>query len=107
MAPVVSPCDGEGLPARRTLLLEEGAPRHRVACYADACRFDELPRGGAVRLSYRDRPATGLANLRVLTDEGMAGGAECFKCGIIFSKYQKLIKNQPPMRGLFLNYCIS
>ncbi len=70
-APVVSPCDGEGLPARRTLLLEEGAPRHRVASFADARRFDEVPRGGAVRLSYRDRPSTGLANLRVLTHEGM------------------------------------
>ncbi len=64
-APVVGPCDGEGLPARRTLLLEEGAPRHRVASFADARRFDETPRGGAVRFSYRDRPATGLANLRV------------------------------------------
>jgi len=73
-APVVSPCDGEGLPARRTLLLEEGAPRHRVASYADARRFDETPRGGAVRLSYRDRPSTGMANLRVLTRDGMAAG---------------------------------
>jgi PmbA protein len=70
-APVVSPCDGEGLPARRTLVLEEGAPRHRVASFADARRYDEIPRGGAVRLSYRDRPSSGLANLRVLTDEGM------------------------------------
>jgi len=73
-APVVSPCDGEGLPARRTLLLEEGAPRHRVASFADARRFDETPRGGAVRLSYRDRPSTGIANLRVLTKDGMAAG---------------------------------
>jgi len=73
-APVVGPCDGEGLPARRTLLLEEGAPRHRVASFADARRFEETPRGGAVRLSYRDRPTTGLANLRVLTDDGMAAG---------------------------------
>jgi len=73
-SPVVSPCDGEGLPARRTLLLEEGAPRHRVASFADARRFDELPRGGAVRLSYRDRPATGLANLRVVTEDGLPAG---------------------------------
>jgi PmbA protein len=73
-APVVGPCDGEGLPARRTLLLEEGAPRHRVASFADARRFDETPRGGAVRFSYRDRPSTGLANLRVLTGDGMAAG---------------------------------
>lgn len=73
-APVVGPCDGEGLPARRTLVLEEGAPRHRVASFADARRFNEIPRGGAVRFSYRDRPSTGLANLRVLTDDGMAAG---------------------------------
>ena len=74
-APVVGPCDGEGLPARRTLLLEEGAPRHRVASFADARRYNETPRGGAVRFSYRDPPATGLANLRVVTDDGMAAGA--------------------------------
>jgi PmbA protein len=73
-APVVGPCDGEGLPARRTLLLEEGAPRHRVASFADARRFNEVPRGGAIRFSYRDRPTTGLANLRVVTDDGMAAG---------------------------------
>jgi PmbA protein len=73
-APVVSPCDGEGLPARRTLLLDEGAPRHRVASYSDARRFDEVPRGGAVRFSYRDRPSTGFANLRILTHDGMPAG---------------------------------
>jgi PmbA protein len=73
-APIVSPCDGEGLPARRTLLLDEGAPRHRVASFSDARRFDEVPRGGAVRFSYRDRPATGVANLKVLTDDGMPAG---------------------------------
>lgn len=73
-APVVSPCDGEGLPAKRTLLLEEGAPRHRVASWADAHRFDEIPRGGAVRLSYRDRPSTGLTNLRVVTRDGAPPG---------------------------------
>ncbi|MEE4272556.1 MAG: metallopeptidase TldD-related protein [Thermoanaerobaculales bacterium] len=73
-APVVSPCDGEGLPAKRTLLLDEGAPRHRVASWADARRFDEIPRGGAVRLSYRDRPSTGLTNLRVVTRDGMPPG---------------------------------
>ncbi|MGD8441054.1 MAG: metallopeptidase TldD-related protein, partial [Holophagae bacterium] len=73
-APLVGPCDGEGLPAQRTLLVDKGAPRHRIASYADAVAHDEVPRGGALRLSYRDRPATGLANLRVLTDDGMAAG---------------------------------
>jgi PmbA protein len=73
-APIVGPSDGEGLPARRTLLLDEGAPRHRIASFADARRFDEVPRGGAVRFSYRDRPSTGFANLRVLTHDGMPAG---------------------------------
>jgi PmbA protein len=71
-APIAGPCDGEGLPARRTLLLDEGVPRHRLACYRDAVAYSETPRGGALRLSYRDYPSSGIANLRVVTDEGMA-----------------------------------
>lgn len=70
-APITGPCDGEGLPAGRTLLLERGVPRHRVASFRDACAFGETPRGGSLRLSYRDYPATGIANLRVVTDEGL------------------------------------
>jgi len=71
-APVVGPCDGEGLPARRTVVLEAGIPRHRLASYRDAVRFGESPRGGAVRLSYRDYPTTGIANLLVDTADGVA-----------------------------------
>jgi PmbA protein len=74
-APVTGPCDGEGLPARRTLLLDGGIPRHRLGSYRDANRCSELPRGGALRLSYRDYPTTGIANLRVVTGEGVAAGA--------------------------------
>jgi len=70
-APITGPCDGEGLPARRTVLLEEGIPRHRLASYRDAVLFGETPRGGALRLSYRDYPATGIANLRVDTESGL------------------------------------
>ncbi len=70
-APITGPCDGEGLPARRTLLLEEGVPRHRLASFRDAVLWGETPRGGALRLSYRDYPATGIANLRVDTDNGL------------------------------------
>jgi PmbA protein len=70
-APLTGPCDGEGIPARRTLLLDEGVPRHRVASFRDARRCGETPRGGAVRLSYRDYPATGIANLKVLNGEGV------------------------------------
>ena len=73
-APVTGPCDGEGLPSARTLLVEEGVPRHRMASYRDAVMCDEAPRGGAVRLSYRDYPASGLAGLRVLTDGGLSPG---------------------------------
>jgi len=70
-APITGPSDGEGMPAGRTLLLERGVPRHRVASYRDAVAFGETPRGGSLRLSYRDYPSTGIANLRVVTDEGL------------------------------------
>jgi len=69
--PITGPCDGEGLPARRTLLLDGGVPRHRVASYRDAIVCGETPRGGALRLSYRDYPATGLANLVVDSAAGL------------------------------------
>ncbi len=71
-APLTGPCDGEGLPAGRTLLLDEGVPRHRLASYRDSRRCGETPRGGAVRLSYRDYPASGIANLKVVTGRGVA-----------------------------------
>lgn len=74
-APVTGPCDGEGLPARRTLLLDQGIPRHRLGSYRDATGCSEIPRGGALRLSYRDYPRTGIANLRVVSDAGVAPGA--------------------------------
>ncbi len=73
-APITGPCDGEGLPARRTLLLDEGVPRHRLASFADAMRCSEAPRGGALRLSYRDYPESGIANLQVETKAGVAAG---------------------------------
>jgi PmbA protein len=71
-APITGPCDGEGLPARRTLLVDEGVPRYRLACHRDAVRYSESSRGGAIRLSYRDYPETGIANLQVATGGGVA-----------------------------------
>lgn len=71
-APITGPCDGEGLPARRTLLVDEGVPRYRLASHRDAVRHSETSRGGALRLSYRDYPATGIANLEVATENGVA-----------------------------------
>jgi PmbA protein len=71
-APITGPCDGEGLPARRTLLVDEGVPRYRLACHRDAMRYSEASRGGALRLSYRDYPETGIANLQVATGSGVA-----------------------------------
>jgi PmbA protein len=70
-APITGPCDGEGLAARRTLLLERGVPRHRLASFRDAMALGESPLGGALRLSYRDYPATGIANLKVATEVGL------------------------------------
>ncbi len=69
--PLSAPCDGEGLPARTITLLDHGVPRHRLACYRDAVASGLPPNGGAIRLSFRDVPATGLANLRVDTSLGI------------------------------------
>jgi predicted Zn-dependent protease len=73
-APISGPCDGEGLPAVRTLLIDAGVPRHRLASWKDALACSEAPRGGALRLSYRDYPSSGFANLRVLPDDGLPPG---------------------------------
>ena len=73
-APITGPCDGEGLAAHRTLLLDEGIPRHRLASFRDAHRCSESARGGALRLSYRDYPSTGIANLQVGTQEAIPAG---------------------------------
>jgi len=73
-APITGPCDGEGLAAHRTLLLDEGIPRHRLASFRDAHRCSESPRGGALRLSYRDYPSTGIANLQVGTQDAVPAG---------------------------------
>lgn len=66
--PAAGPCDGEGLPARRTVLLDRGIPRHRVASYLDAQLNGDPPCGGARRISYRDYPATGFGGLRLTSD---------------------------------------
>jgi len=73
-SPVTSPCDGEGLPARRITLIDGGIPRHRAACWLDAAESGEAPLGGAVRWSYRDPPSSGLANLVVDTSGGLPPG---------------------------------
>lgn len=67
-----APCDGEGLGSARTLLVEEGVPRHRTGCYRDAVATGDAPRGGAVRVSYRDPPRSGLSGLRLETGGGCA-----------------------------------
>ncbi len=63
-----TPCDGEGIAARRITVLDAGVPRHRLASYRHALACDEHPNGGAVRHSYRDQPTTGIANLEVLSE---------------------------------------
>jgi PmbA protein len=73
-APIHGPCDGEGLPSRRTVLLETGVPRHRLASYRDALLCSEPPKGGALRLSYRDYPSTAIAGLQVVAKDGISPG---------------------------------
>jgi predicted Zn-dependent protease len=67
-----TPCDGEGILARRITVLDEGIPRHRLASYRHALACDEHPQGGAVRHSYRELPTTGIANLEVLSPSPLA-----------------------------------
>ena len=70
--PTVSPCDGEGVPSRRVVLLENGIPRHRLASYRDSLICGDPALGGARRLSYRDYPSAGIANLTVDVRDGVA-----------------------------------
>lgn len=72
--PTVAPCDGEGLPTARHVLLDHGVPRHRLACHFEAQLYGEPTRGGARRLSYRDYPKTGIGALRVNPDPGVSAG---------------------------------
>ena len=72
--PPVAPCDGEGLPTGRHVLLDHGVPRHRLACHFEAQLYGEPTRGGARRLSYRDYPTTGIGALRVQPDPGVSPG---------------------------------
>ncbi len=69
--PPVAPCDGEGLPTKRHVLLDHGVPRHRLACHFEAQLYGEPTRGGARRFSYRDYPTTGISALRVVPDPGI------------------------------------
>jgi len=72
--PLSGPCAGEGMPSRIMTLVEEGVPRHRAASFRDAVLCEEQPRGGALRISYREAPRGGLANLLVETADGVAPG---------------------------------
>lgn len=72
--PVHGPCDGEGLPTRRVTLVDEGIPRHRLACYRDAVISGEMPRCGALRLSFRDYPSSGIAGLQLAAEDGLPPG---------------------------------
>ena len=56
------PWDGEGLPARRIVLVAGGHLRDRFATWERGQRTGEQP-GGAVRPSYRHPPIPGPANL--------------------------------------------
>jgi PmbA protein len=70
--PCVAPCDGEGLPTKRHLLLDHGVPRHRLASHLEGQLSGEPTRGGATRLSYRDYPSTGIGALCVIPDPGVS-----------------------------------
>jgi len=68
--PLSGPCDGEGIPSESILVLDRGAPRHRIASFRDAMACGDPALGGAARHSYRDYPATGFTNLLLRCEEG-------------------------------------
>jgi len=62
-SPTFAPCDGEGVATVPHLLLDQGIPRHRPCSFFQARLYGDPPRGGAVRISYRDRPKGGFSGL--------------------------------------------
>jgi predicted Zn-dependent protease len=58
------------MPSESILVLDRGAPRHRIASFRDAMACGDPALGGAVRHSYRDYPATGFVNLLLRCDDG-------------------------------------
>jgi predicted Zn-dependent protease len=61
------PCDGEGFPARRILLVGERRVQERLASWVEA-RDGQGAAGGSVRHSYRHAPAAAPANLVFLPE---------------------------------------
>lgn len=61
--PARTPCDGEGMSSRSHLLLERGIPRHRPSSYFESRLYGDPPQGGALRMSYRDRPHAGTSSI--------------------------------------------
>lgn len=88
-SPSRAPCDGEGFPSRSHLLLEAGVPRHRPSSYLESCLFGDPPQGGALRMSYRDRPRAGTSSLYLLAE------TTCSREELIPSRGWTLYLNRP------------
>ncbi|MGH9442153.1 MAG: metallopeptidase TldD-related protein [Thermoanaerobaculia bacterium] len=58
-----SPFDGEGVPVRRTAVLDEGVFRRRLHDLGSAARAGEEPTGNAIRGSFRFPPRPGSARI--------------------------------------------
>lgn len=68
-SPARAPCDGEGLPSLSHLLLDHGVPRHRPSSYLESQLYGDPPQGGALRISYRDRPHAGTSSLYLRSEQ--------------------------------------
>jgi len=65
---LAAPCDGEGLPTRRVVLVEAGRYRQPLVPWWEAKRADGKPSGCAQRPGWRDPPRPGTSHLHLAPD---------------------------------------
>ena len=70
-----APCDGEGMPTRRVMLMEEGVYRRPLVSWSEARRLSLAPSGCSRRASWRDLPKVGPTHLYIRSDRRRAVGS--------------------------------
>ncbi|HET7574458.1 MAG TPA: metallopeptidase TldD-related protein, partial [Solirubrobacterales bacterium] len=97
-----SPFDGEGVPRRRTALIEDGVLRTYLYDTYTACRGDAASTGNASRSGYRSQPSVSASNLVVapgtLAFEELLGEAGD---GVFVNDVAGLHSGVNPVSGVF------
>jgi PmbA protein len=100
--PASSPFDGEGVPHRRTALIEEGALRTYLYDSYAARRGDATSTGNAGRGGYRVQPGVAPSNL--LVERGELGFGELLRAagdGVFVTDVAGLHSGVNPVSGVF------